>query len=197
MTHDYFAVEIGDVPQWSLDTLEPVKGGALEEPWMFVEGKRVADPGPLKMRPLQTGAERTFSVAHSDRTPIADEHVAHVLLELAPHDVQLFPVEIEGASRRHFIVNATKRFDCIDEANCREVQRYPSEGAVPERAGEYRALSGLRIDPTRVEDAQVFRPLGWELALIVSAEVKAALEHIGDTGVFFNPVTGPHRPRSR
>lgn len=195
MERDYYAVEIGDVPQWSLDTPVPIAGGELDDPWMFVEGKLVTEPGPLKTKPFHTGEKRTFSVANTDRTPIANEQVARIFQELAPDDVQLFPVEIEGATERYYIVNATRRFECIDEVSCREVQKYPSDGAVPERAGEYRAISGLRIDTSKIEGARVFRPMGWEIALIVSEEVKEAIERIGNTGVFFNRVTGPRALR--
>ncbi|WP_223765897.1 imm11 family protein [Corallococcus sp. AS-1-6] len=130
-------------------------------------------------------------MANADRLPIANEQVANVFRELAPADVQLFPIEIEGAPERYYVVNATRRFKCIDEAKCREVQVYPLDGAVPERVGEYRSISGLRIDTSKIEDARVFRPMGWELALIVSEEVKEGIERVGNTGVFFNRVTGP------
>ncbi|WP_426731224.1 imm11 family protein [Myxococcus faecalis] len=161
---------------------------------MFVEGKPVPDPGPLKTQPFHHGDRRTFNVANADRTPIANEQVANVFRELAADDVQLFPVEVEGTSERYYVVNATKRFTCVDEKNSREVQRYPPDGAVPDREGEYRSITGLRIDTSRIENARVFRPMGWEVALIVSEEVKARIEHIGNTGVYFNRVTGPPEP---
>jgi hypothetical protein len=151
MERDFYAVEIGDIPQWCLDTPVPIAGGLLEDPWMFVEGKPVADPGPLKTRPFSRGEERTFTVANADRTPIANEQVANVFRALALDDVQLFQVAVEGASERYYIVNATKSFKCVDEKNSREVQVYPQDGAVPERAGEYRSISGLRIDTSKIE----------------------------------------------
>ncbi|NPD27777.1 imm11 family protein [Corallococcus exiguus] len=191
MAHEFYAVEIGDVSQWCLDTPVPMDGGSLEEPWMFVEGRPVIDPGPLKTTPFHVDTKRTFSVANAGRTPIANEQAASVFRELAPDDVQLFPIEIEGTPERYYVVNANRRFKCIDEANCREVQIYPPDGAVPERVGEYRSISGLRIDTSKIEDARVFRPMGWELALIVSEEVKEGIERVGNTGVFFNRVTGP------
>ncbi|RKG63795.1 hypothetical protein D7V80_29360 [Corallococcus sp. CA054B] len=191
MAREFYAVEIGNVAQWGLDTPVPVGGGALDDPWMFVEGRPVMDPGPLKTVPFHVDVKRTFSVANADRTPIANEQVANVFRELAPDDVQLFPIEIEGTPERYYVVNATRHFKCIDEANCREVQIYPPDGAVPERLGEYRSISGLRIDTSKIEDARVFRPMGWELALIVSEEIKEGIESVGNTGVFFNRVTGP------
>ncbi|HEX8823418.1 MAG TPA: AHH domain-containing protein, partial [Archangium sp.] len=50
---------------------------------------------------------------------------------------------------------------------------------------------GMRIDPTRVGDAKVFRTWGWTTALIVSEDVKMALELVGITGAKFKDVTGP------
>ncbi|OJH34527.1 imm11 family protein [Cystobacter ferrugineus] len=192
MERNFYVVEIGDVPQWCLDTPVPVAGGTLDDPWMFVEGKLVPDPGPLKTKPFHHGEMRTFTVANADRTPIANEQVARAFRELAPDDVQLFPVDVEGTPERYYIVNATRSFKCVDEKNSREVQVYPPDGAVPERVGEYRSISGLRIDTSKIENARVFRPMGWEVALVVSEEIKARIERIGNTGVYFNRVTGPH-----
>jgi hypothetical protein len=46
----------------------------------------------------------------------------------------------------------------------------------------------MRIDPSMVGDAKVFRTWGWHIALIVSEEIKDALERIGATGVKFKEV---------
>ena len=64
-----------------------------------------------------------------------------------------------------------------------------------EKVGEYRNVRGMRIDPTAVGEAKVFRPWGWNVALIVSEEIKHALERIGNLGVHFDRVTGPQTPR--
>nr|WP_233587362.1 suppressor of fused domain protein [Corallococcus sp. CA049B] len=49
----------------------------------------------------------------------------------------------------------------------------------------------MRIDPTKVGGARVFRTWGWTVALIVSEDIKEALEHANITGVKFREVTGP------
>jgi hypothetical protein len=49
----------------------------------------------------------------------------------------------------------------------------------------------MRIDTTKVGNAKVFRTWGWTIALIVSEDVKEALERAGVTGVKFEEVTGP------
>jgi hypothetical protein len=46
----------------------------------------------------------------------------------------------------------------------------------------------MRIDPSKVGDAKVFRPWGWTVALIVLEEIKEALERVGATGTKFKDV---------
>ncbi|WP_426730664.1 imm11 family protein [Myxococcus faecalis] len=53
------------------------------------------------------------------------------------------------------------------------------------------SVSRMRIDPAKVEGAKVFRTWSWTVALIVSEEIKEALERAGITGAKFTDVTGP------
>ncbi|RKG60822.1 hypothetical protein D7X30_07890 [Corallococcus sp. AB011P] len=188
---NFYDIGIADVPQWALELPALASGGELDDPWMFGDGRHLPDPGPLTSRPFHEGPRRSFSVANSGRTPIADEQVANVFRKLAPDDVQAFPIKVEGESRNLYIINATKRFRCVDEKSSKEVHIYPSDGVAPERAGTYRAIHDLRINPARAEGARVFRIQGYLSALIVAAEIKRALEEVGNLGVFFTRVTGP------
>ncbi|MCK8503810.1 imm11 family protein [Myxococcus fulvus] len=188
---NFYDIGIADLPQWVLELPVPAAGGELEDPWMFSDGRPLPDPGPLRSRPFRDGPQRTFSVANSGRTPIADEQVARVFRKLAPDDVQVFPIEVEGAKTPLYIINATRCFQCVDEENSLEVQRYPPEGVAPERVGTYRAIHGLRIDASRTAGARVFRIQGYSSALIISEEIKSALEEVGNLGVTFERVTGP------
>ena len=130
-----------------------------------------------------------------EKAPIANQAIADVFKRLAPNDVQLLPVSIDGEPERYFVVNATKVVDGIDEAQCREVQHHDEDDPSPEYEGEYRWIYGLRIDPSKTEGAHVFRLKKFKIAFIVSEEVKDALERVGNLGVSFERVTGPHEPR--
>jgi hypothetical protein len=55
----------------------------------------------------------------------------------------------------------------------------------PDKLGEYRAVYGMRIDPSKVGDARIFRPWGWRVALIISEDIKQAIESAGLTGTRF------------
>jgi hypothetical protein len=46
----------------------------------------------------------------------------------------------------------------------------------------------MRIAPSQVGDAKVFRPQGWAIALIVREDIKGALERMGATGTTFEEV---------
>jgi hypothetical protein len=50
------------------------------------------------------------------------------------------------------------------------------EDGLPEKVGQYYAVDDLRIDPTKPGDTRMFRTEGWPLALIVSEDIKMALE---------------------
>nr|WP_242589035.1 DUF1629 domain-containing protein [Corallococcus macrosporus] len=157
---------------------------------MFGEGRLLPDPGGIKARVRNPGQKRAFVFAGVERSPIVSAAVANVFRTFAPADVQLFPVSIEGEAEPYFVVNANRVVDCIDEVRCLEVQHHP-EGSFPEYAGEYRWIDGLRIDPSKTEGAQVLRPMKFKTAFIVSEEIKAALEAVGNLGVSFERVTGP------
>jgi hypothetical protein len=102
--------------------------------------------------------------------------------------VQFLPVEVENHPGPYFILNTLRTIRCIDDARCEEVQYWRPEDGEPEKVGQYQSVVGLRIDPTKVEGAHIFRPWGWRVALLVSEDVKEALEREGITGTRFTEV---------
>jgi hypothetical protein len=68
------------------------------------------------------------------------------------------------------------------------VQRWTPEDGLPEKVGQYYAVDDLRIDKAKVGEARVLRPEGWAGTLIVSEDIKVALERLGATGVRFTEV---------
>ncbi len=190
MERHFYSVGLADVPHWLIETPTRDSGEAFDEPWMFTDGRVLPDPGAIKARISHPGTRRMFVFAGVEETPIGSEVVANVFRVLAPNEVQLFPVSIEGESERYFVVNATKVVDGIDEAQCREVQHYDEDDPAPEYEGEYRWIYGLRIDPAKTEGAHVFRLKKFKIAFIVSEEVKDALERVGNLGVSFERVSG-------
>ncbi|WP_141324495.1 DUF1629 domain-containing protein [Myxococcus sp. AB025B] len=161
--------------------------GQEENPWSFTAGTRIDAPGPLRVPVSRAGRALDFSLTGL-AVPIVHVRVATLLTELAPEDVQVIPVEIPGHPEQYSILVATKLIECIDDAASREVERWTAEDGRPEKVGQYRDVDGLRIDPSKVGEAKLFRTGGWPVALIVSEDLKLALEALGVTGTRFTEV---------
>jgi hypothetical protein len=173
--------------RWYLGTPTDVSGQA-QGSWLFTRGEPVQVKDRLRVPLYRPGKPLDFSLADAGAIPIVHVEVASLLSELAPGDVQLFPVEIAGQPDHFCLVNVTRRVKCIDDEASEEVEYWLPEDGRPEKTGKYRAVAGLRIDPLKVGDAKVFRPWGWTIALIVSEEIKEALERRGVTGGKFKEV---------
>jgi len=175
--------------RWELGAPVDDKGQKLWA-WIFSEGKLAEIKGYLRVPLYCPGKPLDFSIAGA-AVPVVRTNVAALLAAMAPGDVQLIPVEVDSQPEPYFLMNVTRIVKCIDEQASTEVQHWTAEDGEPERVGEYRAVHGMRIDPAKVGDAKVFRPWGWTVTLIVSEDIKEALEREGVTGVTFQEVTGP------
>jgi len=94
-------------------------------------------------------------------------------------------VRVEGQEAPYFILNALRILRCIDDARCKRVEYWKPEDNRPDKLGEYKVVSGLRVDPAKVGDARIFRPWGWRVALILSEDLKEALAAENITGTRF------------
>ncbi|SEU07719.1 imm11 family protein [Stigmatella erecta] len=177
--------------RWELGDPAGSQGREVDDPWQFAEGRPVRVEEQLRVPITHSGTPLDFSLAGVGVTPILHQRVADLLAELAPDDVQAIPVGVDGQPEPYCILVATRAIRCIDDQASAEVQYWKPEDGQPDRVGEYRAVHGMRIDPAKVGDAQVFRPWGWTVVLLVSEDVKEALERAGVTGVKFTEVTGP------
>jgi hypothetical protein len=119
--------------------------------------------------------------------PVVHVRVASLFAELAPDDVQLIPVDVEGQPDQYLILVATRLIRCIDEKASR-IRLWTHENGIPDMVGKYASVRDMRIDKSKVGTAQVFRCEGWSGPLIVSGDIKDALEHMGATGPRFEEV---------
>lgn len=190
MPKRYFALrqDVYVPERWYLDEPTDSHGREVEDIWQFTEGHPVQWEGPLRVPVHRPGRPLDFSTTSVGTTPIVHPKVAAVFRDLAPEDVQLLPVDIEGQPLPYSVLVATRLIRCIDDAACEEVQYWQPEDGRPDKVGKYRSVAGMRIDKTRVEGARVFRTWGWTIALIVSEDLKDALERLGATGLKFTEV---------
>jgi hypothetical protein len=171
--------------RWHLASPVDSHGRKLQD-WDFKRGTPVHVEGRLKIPIKIAGKPLDFSEAGL-RVPVVHVKVASMLTERAPGDVQLIPADIEGQPDQYLVLVATRLIRCIDE-EASEVSFWTPEHGVPDKVGQYMGVDRLRIDKRKVGNAKVFRPEGWEVVLIVSEEIKNAIEAMGVTGARFEEV---------
>ena len=152
----------------------------------FTCGAPVHREGRLRI-PLESAGKPLDFTEAGISIPVVHVRVASLFAELAPEDVQLIPVDVEGQPDQYLILVATHLIRCIDEQASR-IELWTHEDGVPHKVGQYASVRDMRIDKAKVGGAQVLRPEGWEVALIVSGEIKDALERMGATGTRFEEV---------
>lgn len=173
--------------RWELDNPVDQQGQEVWT-WTFRRGAPAQVEGRLRVPLYRPGKPLDFSLLVGTAIPVVHTRVATLLTELAPGDVQLIPVELDSQPEPYFLLNVIRVVRCIDDQKSAEVRYWKPEDAEPERAGQYRAVHGLRIDPSKVGDAQVFRTWGWTGVMVVSERVKTAWEQAGVTGTKFEEV---------
>jgi hypothetical protein len=161
--------------------------GVKINPWQFTQGRGLESQGLIRFPVRPDGVTLEFT-QDAFATPVVHERVVRSLERLVLQEVQFLPVQVENHPGPYFILNTLRTIRCIDDARCEEVEYWRPEDGQPERVGQYQSIVGLRIDPTKVEGVRIFRPWGWTLALLVSEDVKDALEREGVTGTRFTEV---------
>jgi hypothetical protein len=169
--------------RWHLGGPLDAQGQELD-PWQFRKGRSLSLECVPRF-PLDVPGHPLDFCWAAFAIPVVHARVAQLFQQLKVREVQFIPVQVEAHAEPYFILNALQLIPCIDDSRCEEVRYWKSEDGQPEKVGEYRRVAGLRIDPMKVSDARVFRPWGWRVALIVSEDLKLALEREGLTGMRF------------
>lgn len=174
--------------RWYLTEPRTLVGEEIDDSWQFMQGKTVELHEKLRVPVRYLGKPLDYTTAGAGQIPIINERVASVFRELAPNDVQIFPIEVEGQTEPYFLLNVAREIRCIDDASCEEVQYFTKDDVRADKAGQYRSVVGLRIDKSKVGDARVFRLWGYHIPIIVDGEIKEALERNGISGGKFDEV---------
>ena len=169
--------------RWHLGT--PIDEQEQEvDPWQFKKG-RVLNLGCVPRFPLDIPGDSLDYCWAAFSIPVVHERVVQLFERLKVQDVQFIPARVERHTGPYFILNALRIIRCIDDSRCRRVDYWKPKDERPDKMGEYRVVSGMRIDPAKVGDARIFRPWGWRVALLISEDLKLALEQEGITGTRF------------
>jgi hypothetical protein len=134
------------------------------------------------------GEPLDFSFSGFD-IPIVNQKTSKLFLSHFKDDIEIIPIKVTGWDNAAFILIAKNIVDCIDE-NKSEFRRWPSSDREPDKIGQYRMFTNLRIDPSKVnQNVHVFRLSGWEVALACSDMVRNLLEQNDVTGIKFESIT--------
>jgi hypothetical protein len=171
--------------RWDLDTPTDSQGRQVDDR-QFRFGTPVHITERLRIPVEIAGKPLDFTEAGVG-LPVVHVRVASLFAQLAPDDVQLIPVDVEGQPDQYLILVATRLIRCIDEQASR-IELWTHEDGVPHKVGQYSSVRDMRIDKAKVGSAKVFRPEGWAVSLIVSGEIHDALERMGATGTRFEEV---------
>ncbi len=171
--------------RWHLATPTTSHGQKVDEA-LFMRGTPVHDQGRLRVPVEIPGKALDFTQAGIG-IPVVHVRIASMFAELAPDDVQLIPVDMEGQPDQCLILVATRLIRCINEKASR-IRLWTHEDGAPHMVGRYASVRDMRIDKAKAGSAKVFRCEGWIGPLIIAEELKDALEGMGATGTRFEEV---------
>ena len=183
---------------WTLtDPIPPV------DSWPFRRGERVEAGRELRFPVSAAGSALDITIGGAWTGPIVvvSERIGGLVESLAPEDVQRIPARVDGTQERYELLHVLARIDCIDWENTPAYARRPGQargenGTLAslgelinrDRLSRHVISSTMRLRPEGIDGARIFRVVNWHLFPVVTAEIKAALEDAGATGVTFQPV---------
>jgi hypothetical protein len=142
---------------------------------------------PLKLFQSKEGRSLDFTFTDLDM-PVVTVRIGMLLGRIADLDIQRIPVFINGDGH-YEIINVVSRVECIDTKRS-EIMWWEKDNDIrPDLAGTPQMITKLLIDSSRVGGHHIFRPEGWDLAVIVSDILKTALETEGVSGIIFHDVS--------
>lgn len=170
--------------RWHVKSPVDDKGNEVV-PRRVMEGLPVILNGPWSLALMRQGHELDFSLTGLHIAVVSQRFVDLFERLGISEEVQFIPARVDGHSELYFVLNPLHVIKCIDVARCEEVAFWEDEYADPEMAGQYSHVGGLKIDSAGVGSVQIFRPWGWQVAMIVSERVKLAIEEADLVGPVF------------
>ncbi len=157
------------------------------DPFLFTSGIPLHDVQRVALEVVVSGPPNDFILA-SFEIPIVHKRAIDSLMKLCPSDIQAIDVSMGFNDVDYSILNVLTLSDCIDRKKSR-ISYWKEEDGVPSKVGQFSSVDVLVIDPLLVGTHNCFRPVGWEVALLVSERVKEAFELLAIKGASFWPVS--------
>lgn len=184
-----------DMPHtWDLRILHDASGGQATNKYDWGDltwARPVAVVPPLEIAEAKGGEPRDVSFANSTMVPVLSQRATDVVRDLANDEIELIPANVHGQTEDFYVMNVLSEVKCLDETRTQYFKKWTEDSEQPHRAGDYRMIEGLVINPDLAVGHNIFRLWGWNVATIVSAAIKEAFDREGFTGAVFMDVCSP------
>lgn len=171
--------------RWFLRSPINTRGEELD-PRAFTRSSIFPVQDPLTLPLRRDGRPVDFNFGDFDM-PVVKTDIVDKLEDVLDLQLQRIPVHILESVGQFDILNVLDQVDCIDAVKS-VYTRWEANDGRPEKLGEYRMIIDLKIDPKCAHGHHLFRLKGWAIALIVSEQIKQALEALRVSGIEYDPV---------
>jgi hypothetical protein len=172
-------------PRWYLKSpIDPF--GNEVDPRLFTQGVPVGSQPQLRLPLRRSGPEVGFNFCDFDMV-VSPASVNAELEALVGSAMQRIPVKVDAATVKYEILNTCELVRCFDESRSMFTKWTDVDGR-PEKVGQLRMVTKLKIDPSLADGHHLFRLAGWPIALIASEEVKRLFESRNLSGLKYEQV---------
>ena len=154
-------------------------------PGLLTQGGILEFEEPLVLPLARTGRALDFSLTGLNIAVVSERFLSMCERMGIQQEIQFIQARVESHPESYFVLNTLRIIRCIDDVRSEEVSFWAPRHGEPERVGHYRNVVGLKVDPGKIGNTQIFRPWGWTVALVVSDHVRLAMEEAGLSGPRF------------
>lgn len=149
----------------------------------FTMGRVVEVIDPIEISLQYEGSPLDFTFGAFEM-PVVNSRTLNLLDKLSPNTFESFSARIKGHGANYVVVNFLESRKCLDESRS-EFIKWKEGDHRADKAGQYRQVTKLRINPERAAACDIFRLWGWDSAIIVSERIKREFQRENITGVRF------------
>lgn len=153
---------------------------------IFTDGRPQTIEGPLRV-PIKEEGEALDLTFAAFSVPIVSRTLGDVFARYAPEAVQRLPVKVGDIASEYEVLNVTRTCDALDLVRGQYLWWQPGDHRA-DKVGTLRAVYQMVFRPDIHPPPHLFRVKGWEIALVVSGALMAALVGAGLRGNKFRPI---------
>ncbi len=171
--------------RWYLKSPVDSEGHEID-PRLFTQGLRVDHQPSLAVPLRRQGNPLDFNFCDFDMI-ISPASLNEAIESVAKNAIQRIPVTADNRENEFEILNICNLIDCVDESRSLLTKWTVADGR-PEKAGQFRMIANLKINPAAASGHDIFRVAGWPIAVVVSEKIKTIFEERNVSGLKYERV---------